>query len=58
MDALNFGSTRSGTIITGAAGMRYRLTKNLILGAAYEAPLTEREDLLGWRAYFDVVWHF
>lgn len=58
VDVLNFGSTRSGTVATAAAGARYRLLPNLILGAAYEHAVTDRDDLLDWWVYFDLVLHF
>ena len=54
-DLLNFGSTDSGTIITLAGGARYSLTDNLIAGLGYEAPLTNREDIINWKFYADLV---
>lgn len=58
LDVLNFGATDSGTVVTAAIGARYHLTNYLIVGAGYEAPLTEREDIIDWRAYVDLVFHF
>jgi hypothetical protein len=55
VDLVNFGSTRGGTVVTAAFGARYRFTDHIILGAAYERPVTNREDLLGWRVYVDLV---
>lgn len=55
VDVVNFGSTDSGTVATIAAGARYRLTDHIQFGAAYEAPITDREDIFDWRIYVDAV---
>ncbi|MFT4569368.1 MAG: hypothetical protein ACI8TX_000128 [Hyphomicrobiaceae bacterium] len=57
IDLVNFGSTSSGTVATAAVGARFRVSKNVILGAAFEKPITSREDLMDWRAYVDVILH-
>jgi hypothetical protein len=57
VDLVNFGSTSSGTVATAAVGARWRVTDNVILGAAYERPITDREDILDWRTYLDVTVH-
>ena len=44
-----------GTVITLAGGARYRLTDNLIAGLGYEAPVTNREDIINWKFYADLV---
>ena len=54
-DFVNFGSTDSGTVVTLGAGARYIFNKHLQIGAGYEFPITEREDLFGWRTNFDMV---
>ena len=58
LDVLNFGSTQSGTVVTAAIGARYHLNDYLIVGAGYETPVTDREDIIDWRAYVDLVIHF
>jgi len=55
VDLVNFGSTGGGTVVTAAFGVRYKLTDHLRLGAGYELPVTQREDLLGSRVYVDLV---
>jgi hypothetical protein len=55
VDLVNFGATDAGTVVTAAIGARYVVTDWLRLGAAFETPLTERQDLLGRRFYFDLV---
>lgn len=57
IDLVNIGSTEGGTVITAAAGGRLRLWDNVILGGAFELPLTDRKDILEWRVYADVVIH-
>ncbi|MEQ9641878.1 MAG: hypothetical protein RIM84_17775 [Alphaproteobacteria bacterium] len=57
-DIVNFGSTGGGTVVTAAAGFRYIVNDHIIAGFAYERPLTERQDLLDWRLYADLVLHF
>ncbi len=54
-DLLNFGSTDSGTVITAAGGARYRINDNVIAGIGYESPLTNREDIIDWKFYADLV---
>ena len=59
VDIVNFGNTGSnGTVATGAIGARYRINDNIMLGAAYEKALTDREDLIDYRTYVDMVIHF
>ena len=55
VDLVNFGTKNAGTVITAAFGARYVLTEKMLLGFAYERPLTHREDLLGSRVYVDLV---
>ena len=55
VDLVNFGTKDAGTVITAAFGIRYQVTEKILLGAAYERPVTHREDLLGSRIYVDLV---
>jgi len=54
-DLVNFGATDAGTVVTLAAGARYVVADWLRIGVAYEAPVTDRRDLLDRRLYFDLV---
>lgn len=54
-DLVNFGATDGGTVATVAAGARFRVTQNVLLGAAYEIPVTSRKDITSWRLYADAV---
>lgn len=55
LDLINFGSIDSGTVITFAAGARYKFNDHIQLGAAYEAPMTNRKDIMDWRTTVDLV---
>ena len=54
-DIVNFGSTDSGSVVTLGAGARYKFNKHVQLGAGYEFPITDREDIFNWRTNFDLV---
>lgn len=54
-DLVNFGAMDAGTVATVAAGARFRVAPNLLLGAAYEMPVTSRKDITSWRLYADAV---
>jgi len=59
VDVLNFGSENRGTTIVGAAGFRYRATDNMLFGASFETPITNKDDsILDYRIYVDAVLHF
>lgn len=56
-DLINLGANDgSGTVVSGALGARYLFSESLAIGAAYEVPLTSREDLLDERFTVDLVW--
>jgi hypothetical protein len=55
VDLVNFGATNAGTVITAAFGARYRLSDHVLIGAAYERPVTSRADILGERVYVDMI---
>lgn len=54
-DLINFGTTDAGTVVTLAGGARYRLNDHVQFGLGYEAPITNREDIINWKVVFDVV---
>jgi hypothetical protein len=55
VDLVSIGTGDKGTVFTGTLGFRYRLNRNVIFGAGYQRPLTEREDILEERYYVDAV---
>lgn len=58
IDLVNFGATDAGTVVTAAAGFRYIVNQNLIGGVGVETPISDREDIMDWRIYVDLVLHF
>ncbi len=56
-DLFNFGSAgvSGNDIVTGALGFRYKPSDHLEFGIAWEAPLTQRRDLLDNRMTFDWI---
>lgn len=60
LDYTNVGAqdVKGADWITGAVGMRYRLTKHVDLGLAYERPLTSRDDIFEDRVQADAVIRF
>ena len=58
VDVANLGGGKSEDVITLGLGGEYRFTDSLAARAAYEFPLTDAEDLYGWRVTFSVVFSF
>lgn len=57
LGALNAGANRD--LVTAAIGFRTRLGKQVDIGAAYEVPLTDKEDsLMDDRLTVDLIWKF
>lgn len=56
-DLFNLGSTgvAGNDIVTGAIGLKYKPSTNLEVGIAWEAPLTERRDVLDNRLTVDTI---
>lgn len=56
-DLFNLGSTgvAGNDIVTGAIGVKYKPSRHLEVGVAWEAPLTERRDILDNRLTFDTI---
>jgi len=54
-DVVNFGATGGGTVATVAVGARFPITDNIMVGSAFEIPVTSREDITNWRLYMDAV---
>jgi len=57
-DLVNLGASNAGTVGTVAGGFRYRLMEHVLLGWAYEVPVTGREDLVNWRSTLDLVIYY
>jgi hypothetical protein len=59
-DLINFGSSLADgeTQITVGGGFRSRLTDSLMLGVAYEAPVTSPHGLYDDRFTVDLIWNF
>ncbi len=56
-DLFNLGSNdvTNNDIVTGALGIKYKPSRNMELGLAYEIPLTDRRDVLHDRLTFDWI---
>ena len=57
-DVVSIGGSDVSSVISFAAGSRYRITDHLIAGIAYEIPLTDDEDILDWRLTADLVIYY
>ena len=59
-DILNFGSVgvAGNDIVTGALGFRYKPSDRLEIGVAWEAPLTDRRDVLDNRLTADCIFRY
>lgn len=61
-DFFNLGASDSNgeTIVTAAAGARYRLSDSFDLGAAYQIPLTSGSGsrVIDWRVTTDLIYRF
>ncbi len=55
---LGAGGVRGNDVITGALGFRYALSEDISFGAAWEVPLTSREDVFDRRLTLDLVLRF
>lgn len=59
-DLFNFGSTNvaGNDIVTGAFGLKYSPSYKMELGVAWEAPLTDRRDVLDNRLTVDAIFRY
>ena len=58
-DIVDIGAPDPDPIATIAMGARYRLTDNLLFGAAFEASAIDNDNtLFGWRITTDLIAHF
>lgn len=55
-DVFSLGGTDANSIVSIAGGFRWRILDNLMLGAAAEVPITDRDgELTNWRVTADAV---
>ena len=58
-DLFNFGGQAKGSqLLTAAAGLRWRITKRIELGGAYEFPLIGNRDFFKHRFLVDLTWRY
>lgn len=58
-DLVNFGSLAKGSgLLTCAVGARYRFTRHIEMGAAYEFPLSGNRDFFNQRATVDLIFRY
>ncbi len=58
-DVFHFGAADTDTVITAAAGFRVQATERALLGAAFEIPLTDKDEgITTWRVIADMVFRF
>lgn len=55
LDLVSIGGSDTEFVTTFAVGSRYRFSKNVLAGVAYEVPLTEDKDIMDWRVSADLV---
>ena len=55
---LGAGAVAGNHFASTAFGMMYRLTDQMTLGAAYEFPVTDREDLMDNRTTVNLSWTY
>jgi hypothetical protein len=57
LDVINLGSTgvAGNDIVTGAVGVKWKPRNSLEVGLAWEAPITDREDIIKDRLTFDLI---
>ena len=58
LDLVSIGGSEPSSVVTFAAGGRYKIMDHLIAGIASEFPLTDDEDILDWRLTADRVIYF
>ena len=58
VDVANLGGGKSEDVITAAVGGEFRVLEGLGLRGAYEFPLTDNDDLFGYRWTFSAVYSF
>lgn len=58
-DVFHLGAADSDTVVTGAAGFRFLASEKILVGGAFEIPLTDEDDgITNWRVTADAVIRF
>ncbi len=58
VDVVNLGGGKSEDVVTIGLGGEARPAENVAIRAAYEMPLTDQNDLFGYRWTFSLIWSF
>jgi len=58
VDVANLGGGDGEDVVTGAVGAEVRPAEDIGVRLAYESPLTDNEDLFGYRWTFSMIWSF
>ncbi len=58
LDVVNLGGGKSEDVITLGLGGEIRPADNVAARVAYEMPLTDQDDIFGYRWTFSLVWSF
>ncbi len=58
LDLVSIGGSEPSSVVTFAAGGRYKIMDHVMAGIAYEVPLTDDEDILDWRLTADLVIYY
>lgn len=58
LDVVNLGGSESEDVVTIAFGTELRPADNIAARVAYETPLTDNDDLYGYRWTFSMIWSF
>lgn len=55
LDLVNFGNQEAGTVTTASIGSRFVINRHVMIGVAYEEPISSRKDIMDKRYYIDMV---
>jgi len=57
-DVVSIGGNNLSSVVSFAVGSRYKISDHVLAGFSYEAPLTDQQDILGWRLTADLVFYY
>lgn len=58
LDVVNLGGSESEDVVTIGIGGEIRPADNIAARVAYETPLTDNDDIFGYRWTFSLIWSF
>ena len=58
VDLANFGGAEGEDVLSYGVGGEARLVDDILMRAAFEAPLTDNEDIFGYRWTVSAIWRF